>query len=32
MDEIGTHPNIEVDLQVIDKSPFSLEHFMKKIR
>ena len=30
-DEIGTYPNIEVDLQVIDKfSIFSLDHFMLK--
>ena len=27
-DEIGTCPNIEVEIDVMDKSPFSLDHFM----
>ena len=33
-DEIGTCPNIEVEIDVTDKSPFLLDHFMleKKIR
>ena len=33
-DEIGTCPNIEVDINVTDKSPFLLDHIMlkKKIR
>ena len=29
-DEIGTYSNTEVDLQVIDKLPFLLDHFMLK--
>ena len=31
-DEIDMCPNIEVDLQFIDKSPFSSDHFMSKKR
>ena len=33
-DEIGTCPNIEVEIDVTDKSPFLLDHTMlrKKIR
>ena len=33
-DEIGTCPNIEVEIDVTDKSPFLLGHIMsnKKIR
>ena len=33
-DEIGTCPNIEVEIDVMDKSPFLLDHTMlkKKIR
>ena len=27
-DEIGLCPNIEIEIEVIDKSPFSLDHFM----
>ena len=27
-DEIGTHPNIEVGIDVTDKSPFLLGHIM----
>ena len=27
-DEIGTHPNIEVEIEVKNKSPFSLGHIM----
>ena len=33
-DEIGTCPNIEVGIDVMDKSPFFIDHIMlgKKIR
>ena len=33
-DKIGTCPNIEVEIDVMDKSPFSLDHIMlrKKIK
>ena len=33
-DEIGTCPNIEVGIDMMDKSPFLLDHIMlgKKIR
>ena len=27
-DEIGTCPNIEVEIEVMDKSPFLLDHIM----
>ena len=27
-DEVDTHPNIEVEIDVTDKSPFSLDHTM----
>ena len=29
-DEIGTCPNMEVEIDVTDKSPFSLDHIMLK--
>ena len=29
-DKIGTCPNIEVEIDVIDKSPFSLDHITLK--
>ena len=29
-DEIGTCPNIEVEIDITDKSPFSLDHIMSK--
>ena len=29
-DEIGTCPNIEVEIDVTDKSPFLLDHIMLK--
>ena len=29
-DEIGTCANIEVEIEVMDKSPFLLGHIMKK--
>ena len=31
-DEIGTYPNIEVKIDVMDKSPFLLDHTMLKRR
>ena len=27
-DQIGTCPNIEVEIDVVDKTPFSLDHIM----
>ena len=31
-DEIGTCPNIEVEIDVTDKSPFLLDHIMEEKR
>ena len=29
-DEIGTCPNIQIDIDITDKTPFSLDHIMQK--